>query len=84
MTEVVFCYFALRLDMLQLALMIIFNDGAMVAIAWDRVPGSRFPMRWNLPMLFLRATLIGLVVAGSQVGGRLSSPINIFALFEID
>jgi H+-transporting ATPase len=55
------------LSILQLALMIIFNDGCMVAIAWDRVPGSRFPMKWNLPMLFLRTTLIGLCVATAQI-----------------
>ena len=38
---------------LLVVLLAVFNDGAMIALAKDRVQPSRAPNRWNLTTIFL-------------------------------
>jgi len=58
-------YFVLTI--LQLVLMIVFNDGCMVTCAWDNVKPSAAPKRWHLKRLFVLTAAMAVVVTAFQV-----------------
>jgi H+-transporting ATPase len=46
---------------IQVVLLAILNDGAILSIAYDRVRGSSQPVRWDLRPVLILATVLGLV-----------------------
>merc|ERR1719162_1587788 len=58
-------YFVLTI--LQLVLMIVFNDGCMITVAWDNVKPSAKPKNWYLDRLFLLTAVMAIVVTLMQV-----------------
>jgi len=58
-------YFVLTI--LQLVLMIVFNDGCMITVAWDNVKPSAKPKKWFLDRLFLLTSVMAVVVTLLQV-----------------
>jgi len=54
------------LSILQLVLMIVFNDGCMITVAYDNVKDSQIPKKWALPELYILASTIAFVVVGEQ------------------
>jgi len=58
-------YFVLTI--LQLVLMIVFNDGCMITVAWDNVKPSSKPKRWFLDRLFAQTSVMAVVVTLLQV-----------------
>merc|ERR1711865_508785 len=54
------------LSILQLVLMIVFNDGCMITMGYDNVKDSQIPKKWALPELYILASTIAFVVVGEQ------------------
>ncbi len=53
---------------IQVVLLAILNDGAILSIAYDRVRGSSQPVRWDLREVLAIATVLGLVGLVSSFG----------------
>ena len=53
---------------IQVVLLAILNDGAILSIAYDRVRGSSRPVRWDLTEVLTIATVLGLVGLISSLG----------------
>ncbi len=53
---------------IQVVLLAILNDGAILSIAYDRVRGSSRPVRWDLTEVLTIATVLGLVGLVSSLG----------------
>ena len=53
---------------IQVVLLAILNDGAILSIAYDRVRGSSRPVRWDLKDILAIATVLGLVGVVSSFG----------------
>jgi len=58
-------YFVLTI--LQLVLMIVFNDGCMITVAWDNVKPSAIPKKWHLKRLFCLTGCMAVTVTLLQV-----------------
>jgi len=56
-----------NLPVIALVVIVILNDATIISIAYDHVKPSTLPERWNLPVLFLVASWIGLVACGSSL-----------------
>ena len=52
---------------IQVVLLAILNDGAILSIAYDRVRGSARPVRWDLSEVLAIATVLGLVGLASSL-----------------
>jgi H+-transporting ATPase len=44
----------------MIVLLALLNDGAILSIAYDRTVGSMKPEKWNMPLVFTLATVLGL------------------------
>lgn len=53
---------------IQVVLLAILNDGAILSIAYDRVRGSSRPVRWDLKEVLVIATVLGLAGLVSSLG----------------
>ena len=65
------------LPVLLLMLITLLNDGTLISIGYDHVLPSPRPEKWNLRVIFLIATVLGLVSCGSSlllVWAALDSP----------
>jgi len=56
-----------NLPVMALVVITILNDGTIISIAYDNVIPSTRPERWNLPVLFVVATWLGLVAVASSM-----------------
>merc|ERR1719201_760223 len=56
-----------NLPVIALVVIVILNDATIISIAYDHVVPSTLPERWNLPVLFIVASWIGLVACGSSL-----------------
>ncbi|KAL4448940.1 hypothetical protein ABPG77_007657 [Micractinium sp. CCAP 211/92] len=73
-----------QLPVLMLMLITLLNDGTLISVGYDRVKPSPRPEKWNLRVLFLVSTVLGVVSMGSSlllVGLVLDSP-NEGSLFQ--
>ena len=64
-----------KLPVLMLMLITLLNDGTLISIGYDYVTPSRYPNVWNLPVLFLIASVLGGVAL-------ISSLILLYALLD--
>jgi len=55
------------LPVIFLMIITVINDGTLISIGYDHAVPSRFPERWNLPVLFIVAITIGFVACGSSL-----------------
>jgi H+-transporting ATPase len=55
------------LPVIFLMIITVINDGTLISIGYDHAVPSKFPERWNLPVLFIVATTIGAVACGSSL-----------------
>ena len=55
-----------KLPVLALVVIVILNDATIISIAYDHVKPSPLPERWNLPVLFIVASWIGLIACSSS------------------
>lgn len=56
-----------KLPVLMLMLITLLNDGTLISIGYDNVNPSRYPNRWNLPVLFLVASVLAFVALISSI-----------------
>ncbi|EFN51245.1 hypothetical protein CHLNCDRAFT_37518 [Chlorella variabilis] len=56
-----------QLPVLMLMLITLLNDGTLISIGYDRVKASPRPEKWNLRVLFLVSTVLGIVSMGSSL-----------------
>ena len=56
-----------QLPVLMLMLITLLNDGALISIGYDIVKPNPIPEQWNLPRLFIVATVMGAVAMGSSL-----------------
>lgn len=73
-----------QLPVLLLMLITLLNDGTLISVGYDRVTPSSRPEKWNLRVLFLVSSVLGLVSMGSSlllVWAALESP-NPGSLFQ--
>jgi H+-transporting ATPase len=50
-----------KMPVLMLMLITLLNDGTLISIGYDTVHASPLPQRWNLPVLFTIASVLGMV-----------------------
>lgn len=55
------------LPVIFLMIITVINDGTLISIGYDHAVASRFPERWNLPVLFIASITIGAVACGSSL-----------------
>ncbi|KAG2497004.1 hypothetical protein HYH03_005008 [Edaphochlamys debaryana] len=72
-----------------IVIMAVFNDGAMIALAKDRVEPSRQPNAWNLRNIFLMGAVYGLYLTLStwalyQTACKTSFFVDHFNIFDLD
>jgi H+-transporting ATPase len=80
----VYCPTFFSLPVILLMLITVLNDGTLISIGYDNVNPSPRPEKWNLRVLFLISSVLGLVSMGSSlllVWAALDSP-NPGSLFE--
>jgi len=58
-------YFSL--PVLMLMIITVLNDGTLCSIGYDNVKPASHPESWNLPVLFLVSTSLGLIACGSSL-----------------
>eukprot|EP01033_Poteriospumella_lacustris_P003610 gene3610-2603_t len=56
-----------KLPVLMLMLITMLNDGTLISVGYDNVTPSRYPNAWNLPVLFLVASVLALVALISSL-----------------
>jgi H+-transporting ATPase len=56
-----------KLPVLMLMLITLLNDGTLISIGYDNVNPSRYPNVWNLPVLFLVASVLAFVALFSSL-----------------
>ena len=56
-----------KLPVLMLMLITLLNDGTLISIGYDNVTPSRYPNSWNLPVLFLVASVLAGVALFSSL-----------------
>jgi H+-transporting ATPase len=56
-----------KLPVLMLMLITLLNDGTLISIGYDNVTPSKYPNVWNLPVLFLVATVLAAVALFSSL-----------------
>lgn len=56
-----------KMPVLMLMLITLLNDGTLISIGYDNVIPSPLPQRWNLPVLFSVAGVLGLVACISSL-----------------
>jgi H+-transporting ATPase len=56
-----------HMPVLMLMLITLLNDGTLISIAYDHAEASPFPCRWNLPVLFISSTVLGVVSLASSL-----------------
>jgi H+-transporting ATPase len=56
-----------KLPVLMLMLITLLNDGTLISIGYDNVTPSRYPNVWNLPVLFLVASVLAFVALISSL-----------------
>jgi len=56
-----------HMPVLMLMLITLLNDGTMISIAYDYAKASPTPNRWNLPVLYLVSSILGLVSCVSSL-----------------
>jgi len=77
------------LPVIFLMIITVINDGTLISIGYDHAVPSKFPERWNLPVLFIVAIAIGSVACGSSLlllhwCLDSSNPTGMFAMLGID
>ncbi len=80
----VYCPKYFSLPVILLMLITVLNDGTLISIGYDNVNPSPRPEKWNLRVLFLISSVLGLVSMGSSllfVWAALDSP-NDGSLFQ--
>ena len=55
------------LPVIFLMIITVINDGTLISIGYDHAVPSKFPERWNLPVLFIASITIGAVACGSSL-----------------
>lgn len=53
----------IRLNLTLILFIAISADIATLAIAYDNAPHSRVPVRWNVPQLWFKSTILGVILA---------------------
>jgi H+-transporting ATPase len=56
-----------HMPVLMLMLITLLNDGTLITIAYDTAKASPAPDRWNLPVLFIQSSILGVVSCGSSL-----------------
>jgi len=56
-----------HMPVLLLMLITVLNDGTLIAIGYDKVTPAKTPMKWNLKVIFLLATVLGGVACISSL-----------------
>lgn len=56
-----------HMPVLMLMLITLLNDGTLITIAYDYAKASPAPDRWNLPVLFIQSSILGVVSCGSSL-----------------
>jgi H+-transporting ATPase len=56
-----------HIPVLMLMLITLLNDGTLITIAYDHAEPRKTPNSWNLPALFLVASVLGAVTCGSSL-----------------
>lgn len=80
----VYCPSFFSLPVILLMLITVLNDGTLISVGYDHVIPSPRPEKWNLRVLFLVSSVLGLVSMGSSlllVWAALDSP-NPNSLFQ--
>jgi H+-transporting ATPase len=57
-----------HMPVLMLMLITLLNDGTLISIAYDYAKASTLPTRWNLPVLFVVSSVLGIVSCTSSLG----------------
>ncbi|KAI7845817.1 hypothetical protein COHA_000727 [Chlorella ohadii] len=73
-----------QLPVLMLMLITLLNDGTLISVGYDNVRHSPRPEKWNLRVLFLVSTVLGVVSMGSSLllVGLVMDSVNPGSLFE--
>ncbi|PSC73000.1 p-type h+-atpase isoform C [Micractinium conductrix] len=56
-----------QLPVLMLMIITLLNDGTLISIGYDNVKSSPRPEKWNLRVLFLISTVLGMISMGSSL-----------------
>lgn len=56
-----------KMPVLMLMLITLLNDGTLISIGYDRVVPSKYPNEWNLPILFIVASVLAAVALASSL-----------------
>lgn len=56
-----------KMPVLMLMLITLLNDGTLISIGYDRVIPSKYPNEWNLPVLFIVASVLAFVALASSL-----------------
>ena len=56
-----------QLPVLMLMLITLLNDGTLISIGYDNVVPSKYPNEWNLPVLFIVASVLAFVALASSL-----------------
>jgi H+-transporting ATPase len=57
-----------HMPVLMLMIITLVNDGTLITIAYDYAKASPLPTRWNLPVLFVVSSVLGIVSCVSSLG----------------
>ena len=57
-----------HMPVLMLMMITLVNDGTLISIAYDYAKASTLPTRWNLPVLFVVSSVLGIVSCVSSLG----------------
>ncbi len=56
-----------KMPVLMLMLITLLNDGTLLSIGYDNVNPSKYPNEWNLPVLFIVASMLAFVALASSI-----------------
>lgn len=56
-----------HMPVLMLMLITLLNDGTLITIAYDHAEASPLPCKWNLPVLFVASSVLGVVACLSSL-----------------